>query len=98
MRTINRREFVTTAGSALAFSLLPRTAPTAEGRARATLTLLFQGDSITDAGRNRSAAAPNQADALGFGYPLRVAYAPLEQHPERGLHCFNPGVGASTVT
>src|SRR5260370_6524050 len=97
MRTINRREFVTTAGSAVAFSLLPRAAPTAEGRARATLTLLFQGDSITDAGRNRSAGAPNQADALGLGYPLRIASALLEQHPERELHCFNRGVSGNTV-
>ncbi len=97
MSIINRREFVTTAGSAVALSLLPRAAPTATQRARATLTLLFQGDSITDAGRNRSAAAPNQADALGLGYPLRVASTLLGQHPERELHCFNRGVSGNTV-
>jgi lysophospholipase L1-like esterase len=97
MTTINRREFVTTAGSAVALSLLPRAARTATRRARATFTLLFQGDSITDAGRNRSAAAPNQADALGLGYPLRVASALLEEHPERELHCFNRGVSGNTV-
>jgi lysophospholipase L1-like esterase len=97
MSTINRRAFVTTAGSAVALSLLPRVPPTGGRRARATLTVLFQGDSITDAGRNRSAAAPNQADALGFGYPLRVASALLAQHPERELQCFNRGVSGNTV-
>ena len=97
MSTINRREFVTTAGSAVALSLLPPARPTRGRRARATRTLLFQGDSITDAGRNRGAAGPNQADALGLGYPLRVASALLEQHPERGLECFNRGVSGNTV-
>ncbi len=97
MTTINRREFVTTAGGALALSLVSPARPAARRRARATFTVLFQGDSITDAGRNRGAAAPNQADALGVGYPLRVASTLLEEHPERGLLCFNRGVSGNTV-
>src|SRR5260370_1147291 len=97
MRTINRRELVTAARSAVAFSLLPRASPTPQSLPPPTLTLLFQGDSITDAGRNRSAGAPNQADALGLGYPLRIASALLAQHPQRELHCFNRGVSGNTV-
>ncbi len=36
-------------------------------------TILFQGDSITDAGRDRTQSAPNVASALGTGYPLLLA-------------------------
>ena len=35
--------------------------------------ILFQGDSITDAGRDRTSAAENNASALGGGYPMLAA-------------------------
>ena len=37
--------------------------------------ILFQGDSITDVGRNRGVAAENNASALGGGYPLHRGVA-----------------------
>jgi len=59
--------------------------------------VLFQGDSITDCGRNRANAEPNTAGALGIGYPLLVASAALAAHPDRGLRFFNRGISGNTV-
>src|SRR2546422_4995684 len=59
--------------------------------------VLFQGDSITDCGRNRADAGPNTAGALGIGYPLLVASAALAAHPDRGLRFFNRGISGNTV-
>jgi lysophospholipase L1-like esterase len=59
--------------------------------------ILFQGDSITDAGRNRTSAAENNASALGGGYPLMAASQMLRAHPDGGLHVFNRGVSGDKV-
>ncbi|MFI5232864.1 MAG: SGNH/GDSL hydrolase family protein [Gemmatimonadales bacterium] len=59
--------------------------------------ILFQGDSITDAGRNRSIAAENSAPALGGGYPLLAASGILRAHPDGGLRVFNRGVSGDKV-
>src|SRR5206468_3350328 len=79
--------------------LLPTAA--AAGRAPAGSTdgtvVLFQGDSITDAGRDRGVADPNSASALGSGYPLLVAAAALAAHPDRGLRFYNRGISGNKV-
>src|SRR5207247_8664030 len=71
------------------------------GRAPAGSTdgtvVLFQGDSITDAGRDRGVADPNSASALGSGYPLLVASAALAAHPDRGLRFYNRGLSRNKV-
>jgi lysophospholipase L1-like esterase len=59
--------------------------------------VLFQGDSITDCGRNRSAAEANSAGALGSGYPLLAASAALAAHPSRGLRFYNRGISGNKV-
>ena len=71
---------------------LPAPAPSPDGT-----VILFQGDSITDCGRNRADAQPNAAGALGTGYPLLVAAAALATHPDRGLRFYNRGVSGNTV-
>ena len=47
------------------------------------IKVLFQGDSITDVGRNReSQNNPNDHwGGLGHGYPLMTAAAMLEKYP-----------------
>ena len=55
-------------------------------------TVLFQGDSVTDAGRAR--ALP---DSLGAGYPLLVASWFSAAFPERGARFLNRGVGGDRV-
>jgi lysophospholipase L1-like esterase len=64
---------------------------------RATTTILFQGDSITDTGRNRTLDAPNHPSALGTGYPLLVASSVLKTRAGRGLRFFNRGVSGDRV-
>jgi lysophospholipase L1-like esterase len=88
---MQRRAFIAATTALLASSRWP--AATAES----PQVILFQGDSITDSGRNRTAAEPNTAAALGTGYPLLVAAAALAAHPERGLRFFNRGVSGNTV-
>lgn len=51
-------------------------------------TLLFQGDSITDAGRNRDNPA-----CLGFGYAFMAAAQIALRYPELDINCLNRGVG-----
>lgn len=59
--------------------------------------VLFQGDSITDCGRDRASADPNRAGPLGTGYPLLIAAAELAARPERGLKFFNRGISGNKV-
>jgi lysophospholipase L1-like esterase len=97
-----RREFVTLAGALAGATLWP--ASTLAGRPRAPAerpadgaVILFQGDSITDAGRDRSLASANEARALGSGYPLLAASAALAAHPDLALRFYNRGVSGDKV-
>ena len=78
---INRRDFIAASAAMIAATQQPLPAPSPIG-AIATpppppggTVVLFQGDSITDCGRDRNSPAPNQAGALGNGYPLLVTAA-----------------------
>jgi lysophospholipase L1-like esterase len=87
------RRDVLAAGAAAALARRgPSPAPRSTG-----LTVLFQGDSITDCGRDRAAAVPNNAGALATGYPLLVASSLLRLYPERALHFFNRGNAGNKV-
>jgi lysophospholipase L1-like esterase len=59
--------------------------------------VLFQGDSITDAGRNRNSAGANQAAALGSGYPFLIACELLRDRPDTQLKLFNRGISGNKV-
>ncbi len=59
--------------------------------------ILFQGNSITDAGRDRSAAGPNSPAGLGQGYARMVARALLNRRPEAQLQCYNRGVSGDRI-
>lgn len=94
-----RRDFVTAAGALAGAALWPGTTPIHPPRTppgEGTI-VLFQGDSITDAGRDRGTAEPNAARPLGSGYPLLVASAALAAHPDRGLRFYNRGVSGNKV-
>lgn len=60
-------------------------------------TILFQGDSITDAGRNRNSKDANSQSMLGTGYTLMAAAALLQRHPEKQLQIFNKGISGNKV-
>lgn len=99
MSNMDRREFIVTAATAAGATQLHIGAITdpQQGPAKKGKVILFQGDSITDAGRNRDAKEPNSAGALGNGYPLLVASAVLAAHPASGLQFFNRGVSGNKV-
>ena len=61
-------------------------------------TILFQGDSITDCGRNREAGvAPNDLSGLGQGYAMMTAAELLSSRPADGLRVFNRGISGNRV-
>lgn len=59
--------------------------------------VLFQGDSITDAGRNRGDKGANSPRAFGFGYPYLISAALLADHPQSQLKCYNRGISGNKV-
>lgn len=59
--------------------------------------VLFQGDSITDAGRKRSEMEPNNTSALGHGYAFLATAALLEQHADKNLKIYNKGISGNKV-
>jgi lysophospholipase L1-like esterase len=62
------------------------------------LTILFQGDSITDAGRKRDHYYANDAwGGLGSGYVLPVASELLGKNPTSNIQCYNRGISGHKV-
>ncbi|AFK87468.1 MULTISPECIES: SGNH/GDSL hydrolase family protein [Thermoanaerobacterium] len=54
--------------------------------------VLFQGDSVTDAGRDRE-----NPDDLGFGYPNIIASMFYALHPELNVKFLNRGISGNRV-
>jgi lysophospholipase L1-like esterase len=63
----------------------------------ANTCILFQGDSITDAGRDRGKTAPNDAEAMGNGYAYLAMARLLADFPRSGLRVFNRGISGNRV-
>ncbi len=59
--------------------------------------ILFQGDSITVAGRDRKADKPNDTAGLGRGYPILAAGELLRDHPGLKLQVLNRGISGNKV-
>ena len=60
--------------------------------------ILFQGDSITDAGRDRSQVdRPNLQTAMGNGYAWIAATGLLLDHPKQNLQIYNRGISGNKV-
>lgn len=59
--------------------------------------ILFQGDSITDAGREKQKELPNNAASLGTGYAFMSASKILEHFPEKDLKVYNRGISGHKV-
>jgi len=96
---MNRRHLLSLTAAGSAASLLPRralAAPTVKLEKGATI--LFQGDSITDAGRDRkSEGAANNPAMLGRGYPFHLAGQLLADHAALGLSIYNRGISGNKV-
>lgn len=77
-------------------------APAAAAESKTSLSkgdvILFQGDSITDARRDRKAENnANHPGMLGNGYPFLLAGGLLRDHPKLGLRIYNRGISGHKV-
>ncbi|MVT11286.1 SGNH/GDSL hydrolase family protein [Chitinophaga tropicalis] len=102
----NRRNFIrnVSLGSLAALSLPEVVAAATVNETRVKkITLkkdavvLFQGDSITDAGRKKDKSDANDSGALGNGYAYLTAAALLKQFPDRNLKIYNKGISGNKV-
>jgi lysophospholipase L1-like esterase len=101
----NRRTFIkqATLGGLLAVSIpeILSASIMSSGSKKPSLSkdniILFQGDSITDAGRNRDDNSFNNARALGSGYPMLAGAELLEKYASLNLKIFNKGVSGNKV-
>jgi lysophospholipase L1-like esterase len=59
--------------------------------------VLFQGDSITDAGRNKNQELPNDAWSFGVGYANHIASWLLDKMPDKNLTLYNRGISGNKV-
>jgi lysophospholipase L1-like esterase len=59
--------------------------------------ILLQGDSITDAGRDKDNSISNSLPMLGNGYSLFIAGQLLAKEPARQLKIYNRGVSGNKV-
>lgn len=101
--SIDRRRFLKHSawgvGLGLGWPVVPSSASAAsrlEQRGEAQ-TIVFQGDSITDAGRSKDDQPPNQAHALGNGYVGLAAAELLGEHPGSAWQCYNRGISGNKV-
>lgn len=87
------------AGVAAAVSLVQNTSIAAEPvKLKKGNTILFQGDSITDAGRNRGQeGSANNARAMGMGYPHLLGCELLRDHGGLDLKIYNRGISGHKV-
>lgn len=59
--------------------------------------ILYQGDSITDAGRDKGMSRPNYGKGMGKGYALLSASKILDEHPDMDLKFYNRGISGDTI-
>ncbi len=60
--------------------------------------VLFQGDSITDAGRDRGDANANSPAGLGRGYAFHAAAMLLDRYPGGAMKVYSRGISGNRVT
>src|SRR5215475_10139849 len=107
MKQPSRRTFLKTSATVLGAATVARTSlaaaaeswpPPSGSLIRKGDVVLFQGDSITDAGRSREkAGTPNEQPGLGSGYAWLAGAELLLDHPGDELKVFNRGISGNKV-
>jgi lysophospholipase L1-like esterase len=101
--TLTRRQLIEraaiAAGVSAAVAAIPKQLRGADSVSlRKEDVVLFQGDSITDAVRDRgNQDKANHARALGTGYPMLLASDLLRDHASLGLQIYNRGISGHKV-
>ena len=103
---LSRRNFLfkSTAGAA-ALASIPAIVSSCMGETKQIASTLFnsddvvlyQGDSITDAGREKEKELPNSASSFGNGYALLAAANLLNSMPDKKLVIYNRGISGNKV-
>jgi len=101
---LSRRNFLmkSTAGAAALASIPGIVSAAMPGEKKSDLfskddTVLFQGDSITDAGREKTKELPNNGGSFGGGYAFLAASFLLNALPENNLTIYNRGISGNKV-
>ena len=100
---LNRREMLQTSAIAAGVMTMNITKANAfsseiKTELKKEMQFLFQGDSITDARRNKNMEVhPNNTQGLGDGYPFLIAGELLLEHPELNLKIYNRGISGNKV-
>ena len=99
-----RRDFLKTAaigGAMLSIPNIVASAMTIPQASKISLQkddiILFQGDSITDAGRDKNTKTPNTSPMMGSGYVIQAAGELLFKHAEKSLTIYNKGISGNKV-
>lgn len=102
----NRRNFITKAATATVAavalpSLITSAFAASSSKKKISIetgnTILFQGDSITDWGRDKKATDFNSFGALGSGYVLPTAGTLLNKYADKKLQVYNKGISGNKV-
>lgn len=99
----SRRNFISTSTLALSLPFLGFTKEEKSGKNQKISplgtgdTILFQGDSITDAGREKTKELPNSPDSLGKGYAFLASAHLLHSNPDKNLTLYNRGISGNKV-
>ena len=106
---INRRNFlrnaaINTVGLAAIPGILSASMPGKSAKHKKVLSglkagdvILFQGDSITDAGREKEKQLPNAPSSFGTGYALMAAANILNREASKNLSIYNRGISGNKV-
>lgn len=99
-----RRDFLKTAamsGAMLSIPGIVASAMTISQTSKISMqkddVILFQGDSITDAGREKDTKTPNTSPMMGSGYVIQAAGELLFKHAEKNLTIYNKGISGNKV-
>jgi lysophospholipase L1-like esterase len=102
MSFVKRRHFLK--AGALGFTgaiAIPSLAGTVQTKAPKNapekLTILFQGDSITDAGRDKARYYANVTPGMGTGYVFQIVTQLLGANPDKDWKYYNRGISGNKV-
>ncbi len=102
MKSPNRRNFLKIGGVSLATIVTaPFLANASEikkvNNIPKNLTILMQGDSITDAGRDKGRKEVNDGRGMGRGYVYQIVSSLLGAYPEEKMNFYNRGISGNKV-
>ena len=98
---VSRRQLIKLAALAPLGTMAWPTSASAKSKVASSIpsgsTILFQGDSITDAGRDRSQYYPNNLQGMGRGYVYQIVAELMAKHPGHKIQCYNRGISGNKV-